>query len=1270
MRYRDLVQFEPIESVIQLRSADNKQQAAHLVETYVVSDRMADQLANLVFPQLRIDRPHDNKGVLVVGNYGTGKSHLMSLVSAVAEHGDLASLISHPRVREAATPIAGRFKVVRTEIGGVERGLRDIIFDELERFLAEVGTPYTFPPATQVTNNKTLLIEAMAGFQQRYPDMGVLFVLDELLDYLRTREERALILDLGVLREIGEVSAVAPFRFIAGVQETLFDNPRFGFVAEQLRRVRDRFEQVRIAREDIAFVVAERLLRKSDSQLAQITQHLRQFTTLYPPLADRLSEYARLFPIHPAYIDTFERVYVAEKREVLQTFSRAIRSVLDRDVPAEQPGLISYDHYWGILTDNPSLRTLPGVVDVVEKSGVLEGRVRNAYTRPALRDMALRIIHALSVHRLTTSDINAPIGVTVEELRDQLMLWVRLPQPDAELLADQVRIALREILRTVSGQYISANNDNGQYYLNLRKDIDFDARIEERGRFMEERDLNRYFFDALQRLLNITASTHVTNFRIWPYELPWAAKNVTRPGYLFFGPPDERSTAQPPRDFYLYVLPPFGATQAVRPGQVDEVILSLEGLDDDFKTRVRAYAGAQALTAESPTYRQTYQDKADEHLRGLVGWLRENFVSRLRISAQGQTETVAQALARTRSSASRDVEALLRLIAADKLAPHFAELYPDYPDFRGFNEPLSEAGRPGAALDAIRFLARRTGRTVQAAAVLEGLKLLDAEGRVKPIDSPYARHLLEILREKAPTQVVNRGEVIAQVAGGLLPIEKEKRFHLEPEWVAVLLVALVQDGQITLNLDGTATLDAGNIERAAITSVQDLAAFRFYRRPKEVPEANWVRIFEALDLLPGLIRDESERDKAVTQLQARVHDELERVVDWQGKVQGGLSLWNRPLMTDRFTIVVEGGAVMGTAGDEVTLSQTDVLPYLRKTKEFLETLSRFDARGKLQNLALSQSDVQLYLGDRERALRIGHAMDIVAQLQPLTGYLGEASALLPSDHPWVGRANEVREELLTAVRRMFRNQGDMDVVVWRRRLEDLRRDYVAAYTDLHNRYVLQAAGIDRRLRLLRDPRLARLQTLSGVEILNRAELDRWRAAVEAIPSCDGFHEGLLTDSPRCPVCHFNPSQAGGPSATTLLDQLEARLESLGDRWHAALRENLRSETAQHSLAAMTAAERRPLDDYLARANGWQDDLPVDFVTRANEALRGLDTLALDTDALLAALAQGGLPATSQQLQARFAAFVRDAMHGHDARNTRLTFDPTSNDGPGGSDHAG
>ena len=42
MKYRDLIQFDPIESVIVLRSADDKKKAEELVSSYVMSENMAE----------------------------------------------------------------------------------------------------------------------------------------------------------------------------------------------------------------------------------------------------------------------------------------------------------------------------------------------------------------------------------------------------------------------------------------------------------------------------------------------------------------------------------------------------------------------------------------------------------------------------------------------------------------------------------------------------------------------------------------------------------------------------------------------------------------------------------------------------------------------------------------------------------------------------------------------------------------------------------------------------------------------------------------------------------------------------------------------------------------------------------------------------------------------------------------------------------------------------------------------------------------------------
>ena len=305
MKYSDLIQFDPIETVIVLRSADDKKKAEELVSSYVMSDAMADLVNSKIISQLQLDKVVDNKGVLNVGNYGTGKSHLMSLISAVASDADMLPLAQNAKFREDASCIAGKFEVLRIEIGSTSMSLRGIITSNIEKDFANRGINFKFPDVSTITNNKDSLIDMMAAFAEKYGDeKGYLVVVDELLDYLKTRKDTELMADLGFMRELGEIIKSTRFRFISGVQEALFDNPAFHQVSSSLLKMKDRYEQVLIRSEDIAYVAKNRVLKKTPEQKAMIREHLQKFCPLYQNMADRLEEYVDMFPIHPAYIDT------------------------------------------------------------------------------------------------------------------------------------------------------------------------------------------------------------------------------------------------------------------------------------------------------------------------------------------------------------------------------------------------------------------------------------------------------------------------------------------------------------------------------------------------------------------------------------------------------------------------------------------------------------------------------------------------------------------------------------------------------------------------------------------------------------------------------------------------------------------------------------------------------------------------------------------------------------------------------------------------------
>ncbi|MDP3058094.1 MAG: DUF6079 family protein, partial [bacterium] len=644
MKYSELIQFDPIVTVIELKSADDSAKAKELVRSYVMSDNMADLVSIKILSQLGLEDVVDNKGVLIVGNYGTGKSHLMSVISAIAADSAYLELARNEKFRISAKPIAGKFEVLRIEIGSTEASLRTIITNNIEQDLAHRGITYRFPDVGNITNNKDALVAMMAAFAGKYGDKGYLIIVDELLDYLKGRKDNEMMQDIGFMRELGEIIKSTRLRFISGIQEVLFENPTFHNVSNSLLKMKDRYEQALIRTDDIAYVVKQRILHKTPEQKAIIREYLTPFCPLYQRMAEQLDEYVDLFPIHPSYISTFQRMVIVEKREVLKTISETIGTIINKEIPNGQPGIVSYDTYWGRIKGDPTKRVEPAIYEVLQKSGVLEDIIGRSFPKAAYKPIAQQIISALSVHRLTTVVLDAKLGLTAQNLKDDLMLYIPLPVMEEDFLLTTVETILKDIMTTVSGQFIEYNKDNGQYFLDLKKDVDYDKKIQEKADFLGEDRLNQYFYTVMYDAAELQLTEHVTGRKIYEYYINWAEKNIFREGYLFMGLPTERPTAQPPQDFYVYILPLFGAKPIEEPLK-DEVYFSFQS-SAKFTELLKAYAGAkemEAMSAQGET-RSTYAKRATGTLRDLRRYLEENKTVCFQISYLGADKPVLEYL--------------------------------------------------------------------------------------------------------------------------------------------------------------------------------------------------------------------------------------------------------------------------------------------------------------------------------------------------------------------------------------------------------------------------------------------------------------------------------------------------------------------------------------------------------------------------------------------------------------------------------------------------
>lgn len=1235
MRYGDLIQFEPIETVVQLQHANAIDAARGLVKSYVISEEMAERLTSVVIPQLQFEKPADNKGLLVVGNYGTGKSHLMSVISAVAEHAELAPLVQSTTVAQAAATIKGKFKVVRTELGATEMGFRDFVCSQLEVALTRWGVDYTFPAMDTIPNHKGVFEQMMAVFAEQYPDQGILFVVDEFLEYLRSRRDQPLIQDLSFLRELGEICKDLRFRFMAGVQEAIFDSQRFAFVSNELNRVKARFEQVFIARKDVKYVVAERLLRKNAEQLTRIRQHLTPYAPFYGSMNERMDEFVQLFPIHPEYIDTFEQITLAEKREVLKTLSRTMQGYLHQDVPADRPGLIAYDSYWEVLKQDAGFRTIPEIREVIDVSQVLENRVKQAFTRPAYRPMALRIIHGISVERLTTGDIRKPIGVTPEELRDGLCLYDPLVaemggEPAVDLLG-QVETVLREILKTVNGQYISFNRENRQYYLDLAKTIDYDQLIEQRATTLDEGALDRYYFNALAQVLERTDQSYITGYQIWQYELDWRDRKTTRLGYLFFGAPNERSTAQPPRDFYLYFLQPYQPPYFQDQKQSDEVFFQLKRPDEAFADALKRYAAALDLAATSSgDSRTTYTGQANQSLKALTTWLQEHMTTAFDVTYQGTTKTLAQ-WAKGVVGGNATVRELVNSVSSSCLAVHFQEQAPEYPRF---SVQITAANRAQAVGDALRWM-RGAVKSQQGTAALDALELLDGSA-LRPERSRYAGYILRLLAGKPQGQVLNRNEIVEQVSQDV-EFMAPHLYRLEPEWVTALLAALVANGNVVLAIAGQ-KFDAGSLDPLVTTPLTQLVAFKHLERPKDWNLPALKALFEVLGLPVGHAQQITQGEESPVQtLQGAVTQRTAGVVLAQQQLHAGLSLWGRSLL------------------GEAELA--NLRARLEGAKAFLEGLQPYTSAAKLKNLKYDVPEIQAQATNLAALQQIKDVRELIDSLQPAANYLTVAETALPADDPWVNvHLSTTREQVLDAasdpaLRTTTTLRQDAT-----QRLAEVRKRYVIAYMGMHTQARLGANDDKRKAALLQDTRLKTLRALRTIDLMPGGELETFQNALTGLKSCWALTENDLQTAAVCPHCSFKPAaESVAVPASIRLQELDAQLETLLDNWTKTLRSNLDDPITQNSLGLLPSARKQVVESFIT-SGALPRPLDTEVIQTFQQVLRGLSKVEIRKDHLADALLEGGIPTTPAELERRFKEYLNKVIAGKDPNSVRIVIE--------------
>lgn len=924
MKYKELIQFEPITTVIKLVTSNNNSE--NLIKSYVFSQKIKEDLELVVIRNLDVNPSVETRGVQIVGSYGTGKSHLMSVVASIAEDENLIKFVSNEELRNQFKKISGKYKVLKMETG-TDRPLKDILFSQIERYLALQGLNYKFDPNSNFSWKDSLL-HMMGEFEEAFPNHHFLVVIDELLEYLKGREANLLFNDLMLLRQLGELCDHSRFKLMFGVQELLYSSPEFQFQSEMLGKVSDRYSNLIITKEDVSYVVQERLLKKDIHQKQKIRDHLLKFSHLFDGINTNPNEYIDLFPVHPKFILNFEKIrHGKHQREILKSLSFRFEQLMNQEIPDDQPGLITYDQYWDDISNSPDLASEPDIRKVKEIFKIVMDQINSYFVggRKSWKEIAIRITKALSI-RILCDTLDKRNGSDAFNLKEDLCYAIpSLPKP--ELMLDQIFNIAKQLVNATSGEYIDSLND--QFYLRANEiGKNFKQLIDDYSENVLQKDPSRsdqYFFDILQYIMELQQDTYRTGFKIWEHSLEWVDKKSFRLGYIFFGNPNERSTTEPIQQYYIFFSPLFCDME--KNNHSDEVYFDLSKLSKEFKATVIKYGSSKALEGNATSdQKKIFQKFVQDHLTRAIQLFNTEFVDATQVIYQGISKPL-KSFPLPGTGASKDM--IFKSVASRLLTTHFTDKYPNYPSFTDLIQPLTKENFEGHIQDALKKLVNPKGSNRNGEAILSGLGLWSGQS-IEIHNSKYADSILKTLKERGPGSVLNKSEILyLHEKSNNLWYSTDYQIDYQLEFI--VLSALVYKGDLEISWGGSRVLNASNIETIVKLPPVDLFTFLHIKEHKDIPYKSIKALFTCLDL-PDLTTELEKQDtiiKIISEAKARV----EKVVQTKALISEGVRCRNIPLLSEEELTQMKKG--------------------LEELSSILDSIQSYNSYGKLKSFKFS-----------------------------------------------------------------------------------------------------------------------------------------------------------------------------------------------------------------------------------------------------------------------------------------------------------------------------
>ncbi|WNZ30024.1 MAG: hypothetical protein IAX21_04010 [Candidatus Bathyarchaeota archaeon] len=1199
-RVEDLINFEEVREVIQINAIHNPEE---ILSKYVISENLRENLVQL-FSQLRQNK---HKSVHVVGNYGTGKSHLLAFISLVLKRKELRNLIKDESVKKSLDDLDREYAIIQFELPATQKvSLVDIFYDQLQEQLeSNYGVSIRAFESEREYDHKKFLDEVVAAIKQKHPNMGLAVIIDEVSDFMKQKTQEDMAYDLQFLRQLGEVSQTIDFIYIGSMQEHVFTSPRYVSEADNISRIQERFQIISIRKEDINKVIGLRVVRKDSSQIITLRGLLEPLKTQFPTLITDEEIYVQLYPVHPYVTEVFRHLPYFEHRGIISFAVTETKKLLNEDFPA----LITYDKIYDLISETHAIKNLEEVKPVVDTISNLDLKIDLLEHR--FQKHARKIVKALAVLKLSRE--TGKNGATAQELANTLFI-----EPETKIIqaSDYIDSILKKIRDVTDGQFITRTNE-GNYFLDLHRTVDYDVVIKNEIQNLPDGAVEREFQSLLADKLELSNKDQIVEDTAL-----WKSKNTYRNGWFIIESKRTKKSELEKRDYQFHVLShykdrsDFGGIegQIVLNPEWDEETITAFGTLAAINQLIQRKYGIDVMPIKKENQYEVCAKK-------LVTCILQNGTFQF----ANKTRKVSTIL----ESAS-NLDALFNTLKSEVLEDYFQNRYSKHP---AYEQRITLENIEGTVESCIKDLCSKpsmSGLNSQSINLLRSLNLIEGDS-VQTSNSEFADLVLKTLG-KAGGKNVALDDVLDQLGASPYGIEKEMTF--------LLLSALLLNGEIVFVEKGGKRIFASDFPDAFGKDLSYFERIKYLLLEEELPIKFVNALFDALKLQKGLLRNKKTWPVAVRSF-------AETIIKIRNDIQEIQDITER-LKDDKF---------YPSADVQSIISDLRTIP--------IEKMEKVRSVADFKRLELTEDDVSALAGNYTQLLHLISALrDYTQEIKSGLRYMDDASIILFNHPSLFGQrdAEELRVEFrdskaIVGNIKQFLKEDERRPV--KGKIQQFKRRYIQLYFSAHEKSVGKSAPWTKLDELLESEKYFKLQKLAVVRCINATPFHEIAFKIAEIKEmkCVELASDNLEASPICSRCQF---PEGGSIPLNIGKDVEAisnKINSLDKSWKQQIFSEIEKNKDQLKLLG---SNERDLIDNLIKSN--LEKVDDDSIKALNNLFNKLEVIDVKLDEFFDFMTQTSDVLTMDELNDRFEKFKNAKIGSIDSDRVRLRLVKTRKNG--------